>query len=93
MSDLPRYIADVEEEKPWPEETLSLRDLQCPPISYPDVISATQKDDTMKELSNTIETGFPDTRAELPRQPYWRVREMLSVKNGVVFMGDRIVVP
>ena len=68
MSDLHRYIAEVEEESPWPEETLSYLGLQNPPISYQDVISATQSDNTMKELSKAIEAGFPSTRAELPKQ-------------------------
>ena len=95
MSDLQRYVADTEEETSWPDETVSRLDLHCPPISYQDVFSATRSDATMKELAKAIETGFPDTRAELPRhlQPYWRVREMLSVSNGLIYMGDRIVVP
>ena len=54
-----------------------------------------QRDNIMRELSRTIETGFPDTKAELPKdlQPYWRVREMLNVDKGIVFMGNRIAVP
>ena len=49
----------------------------------------------MRDLTNTIETSFPETKAELPRdlQPYWRVREILSENEGVIFMGSRIVVP
>ena len=95
LSDLPKYVADIETEITWPDEALSKLAPSSPPISYQDVISATNDDDTMQELSKKIETGFPDTRAEMPRhlQPYWRVREMLDINDGVILMGDRIVVP
>ena len=49
----------------------------------------------MRDLANTIETGCPETKAELPRdlQPYRRVREILRENEGVIFMGSRIIVP
>ena len=39
--------------------------------------------------------GFPETKTELQTdvQPYWRVKDMLSEYNGVIYMGDRVVVP
>ena len=39
--------------------------------------------------------GFLETKTELQTdiQPYWRVRDMLSEYNGVIYMGDRVVVP
>ena len=38
---------------------------------------------------------FPETKTELQTdvQPYWRVKDMLSEYNGVIYMGDRVVVP
>ena len=46
-------------------------------------------------LMNKIEKGFPETKTELELeiQPYWRVKDMLSTYNGVIYMGDRVVVP
>ena len=95
MSDLHRLLAEAEEENTWHEESLSGLKMQSPPISYNDVALATQSDKVMNDLAKTIENGFPRARVDLPKhlQPYWRVREMLSVNDGVIFMGDRIVVP
>jgi transposase InsO family protein len=46
-------------------------------------------------LLNTIKKGFPETKAELEQEihPFWRVKDMLSAYNGVIYMGDRAVVP
>ena len=46
-------------------------------------------------LMNKIEKGFPESKTELELeiQPYWRVKDMLSTYNGVIYMGDRVVVP
>ena len=39
--------------------------------------------------------GFPETKPELQTDvhPYWRIKDMLSEYNGVIYMGDRVVVP
>ena len=46
-------------------------------------------------LMTKIEKGFPKTKAELEQdiQPYWRVKAILTVYEGVIYMGDRVVVP
>jgi hypothetical protein len=50
---------------------------------------------TTDMLMNKIEKGFPETKAELEQeiQPYWRVKDMLTVYEGMIYMGDRVVVP
>ena len=42
-----------------------------------------------------VEKGFPETKTELEQEiePYWRVKDMLTVYEGVIYMGDRVVVP
>ena len=67
LSGLQRYVVDTEEETPWPEETLSRLDVRSPSISYQEVVTEMQKDRILRNLANTIETGFPETKAELPR--------------------------
>jgi hypothetical protein len=46
-------------------------------------------------LMTKIEKGFPKTKVELEQeiQPQWRVKDMLSAYNGVIYMGNRVVVP
>ena len=55
----------------------------------------TTADKTITCLKSYIEQGFPSTRAELPPdlKQYWRAKDMLSVYEGLVYMGERVVVP
>ena len=77
------------ETETWREETLSSLSPVSPPVTYEDIIKTTGKDNIMKELSSTIDTGFTEMKPE----PYWRVRETLRIDGGVIFMSDRITVP
>ena len=95
MSNLHNYIADTEEKSHWADETLLQLNLQNTPITFQEVVIATRDDKTMKELSRTIENGFPDAKEKLPKQlqPYWRVKNMLSIDDEIILMGDRVVIP
>jgi hypothetical protein len=64
-----------------------------PPITHNKITSMTASDKNLTKLGNYIEKGLPETVAELPPnlQPYWRV--MLTMYEGLVYMGERVVVP
>ena len=49
----------------------------------------------MRELYNTILTGWQEHRRHAPVavRPYWESREQLSVSEGIIFKGMRIVIP
>ncbi|XP_048239745.1 uncharacterized protein K02A2.6-like [Haliotis rufescens] len=54
------------------------------------------KNDTeMTTLSNVILTGWPNERADCLQilNDYWNYRDELSIINGVIFKGNRVVVP
>ena len=55
----------------------------------------TQSDKTLRLLSETIVTGWPDDPKQLPKciRHYWSNRDELSVDNGLVIKGERIVIP
>ena len=55
---------------------------------------ASQADDTLAILKYTIQKGWPSTIKELPSkiQPYWTFREELTIENGLILKGTRIVV-
>jgi hypothetical protein len=58
-------------------------------------MSTTATDKVLTVLKTNIEKRFPETKAE-PQpdiQPYWRVKDMLTEYEGVIYMGDRVVVP
>ena len=46
-------------------------------------------------MMSKVEKGLPETKTELEQEiePYWRVKDMLTVYEGVIYMGDRVVVP
>ena len=56
---------------------------------------ATQKDDECVLLKHTITQGWPCTIKEVPNvlQPYWTFHKELTVEDGLVLKGTRIVIP
>ncbi len=55
----------------------------------------TAEDTTLQMLSNTVRNGWPEERRRLPNElkPYWEFREEISVTDGIVYRGDRVVIP
>ena len=56
---------------------------------------STSQDNQLTRLSRYINTGFPCEKKNLPRdlQDYWNYRDTLSIKNGLITCGSRIIVP
>ena len=52
-------------------------------------------DGDLTTLAHYIQKGWPDDRKTLPFsiQAYFPIREELSLQNGVIFKGERVVVP
>lgn len=55
----------------------------------------TDKDEQLRAVKSVTLRGWPDLRedAELEVREYWAYKEELSVQNGVLFRGDRVVIP
>lgn len=55
----------------------------------------TQRDKSLKELSHVIMTEWPDSVSEVKGivQPYFNVRDERILQDGVIFRGDRVVIP
>ena len=56
---------------------------------------ATQADDTLAILKYTIQQGWPSSIKDLPSeiQPFWTFREKLTIEDGLILKGTRIVIP
>ena len=54
-----------------------------------------QEDDSFQELIRVIEAGWPETKGVLWHLvlPFFDIRDELSVYDGVVIRGERVVVP
>ena len=56
---------------------------------------STVQDNQLTRLSHYINTGFPREKKNLPidLQDYWNYRDTLSIENGLLTCGSRIIVP
>ena len=68
------------------------------PVSKPkleQIRDATANDPSLKELKDTIKSGWPETKSHTPAsiQVYWNVRDELSEVEGVILKNDRILIP
>ena len=54
-----------------------------------------QKDPTLSLLKETVFEGWPQIREKCPPllRDYWNFREELTVKDGLLPKGDRILIP
>ena len=59
------------------------------------IVEATQEDPELKQLRKMIISGWPEMKAELAHNvgAYWDFRDKLSTYNGIVYKGNRIVIP
>ena len=57
--------------------------------------SETLRDETLCKLRDIIVTGWPEERHLLPvsLRPYWSFRDELSVENGLIMKGERLIIP
>ena len=53
------------------------------------------KDETLITLKNMILKGWPEKRDECPQilKSYWNYRDELSVLDGLILKGTRIIIP
>ncbi|XP_043247112.1 uncharacterized protein K02A2.6-like [Amphibalanus amphitrite] len=66
-----------------------------PAVSSADIAAAGLEDDEVKALISQIPQRWPSKLREVPPvlKPYFRYRNELSIEKGVVFRGERILVP
>ena len=59
------------------------------------VEEATRMDEDLQTLRRVIFSGWPATKQEIPAAavPYWDARDELSTYNGIVYKGERLVIP
>ena len=63
--------------------------------SLQQIREATQADDTLAILKYTIQQGWPNSIKEVPSeiQPFWTFHEELTIEDGLILNGMRIVIP
>ena len=63
--------------------------------SLQEIRQATQANDKLVLLKHTIMTGWPNNIKEIPQvlHLYWTFRKELTIKDGLILKGTRIVIP
>ena len=89
---IPREVSSRE------EEFESVNNIDYLPISEKTlnfILSATVDDTELGKLKKIIQSGWPDTPDELDEvtRSYYTFRDELVVQNGLIFKGERLVIP
>ncbi|CAH8526715.1 unnamed protein product [Dicrocoelium dendriticum] len=60
-----------------------------------DIRRFTEEDQTFAALRDVILSGWPETKKQLPKEltPYFNFRDELTVCDGLLFKGSRILIP
>ena len=55
----------------------------------------TSKDEDLQALVQVVQKSWPEMKAALPApvKPYFQLRDELSVQDGVLFRGNRVIIP
>ena len=69
--------------------------LNASPTRIVEIRMETPKDSTLHALCEIISLGWPENRAHSPTylMPFWNFRDELSVEDGMVLKGQRIILP
>lgn len=89
---LPKASDDGQEEF---ETINALTYLVMPDERIREIRQHTSGDPALQQLKRTIQEGWPDNKSSLPPLivPYFSIRDELAVTGGLVFRGERLVIP
>ena len=92
----PNQVSEEEQEFIRAVENVKMtKHLPISPERLQEMQEKTRDDVTLQDLKKNIENGWPDERSKvLPRtRAYYKFRGELSVQGGVLFKGERVIVP
>lgn len=97
------HIADLLSRAYLPDTTGTTDFADVSAISYTgmsdgqiqDLKTHTSQDETLQELKSVILEGWPEQKSNVPPRTstYFHVRDELSVQDGLIYRGERVVIP
>ena len=93
LSRLPLDVSnDMDNEEVYAVEEQQLEKL---PLKGKDIRDATEQDSTLSQVFNYTLHGWPNDVAAVPKnvQPYFSKRTQLTLRNGCLIWGLRVVIP
>ena len=92
LSRLP--LPDSPQEVPVPEEVrLAVNELSKSLVTAKDIAKWTSQDPVLSTVLRYVTKGWPTFTTQTELQPYFSKRMELSIEDGCIFRGPRIVVP
>ena len=72
-----------------------VQNLDLLPTEIHDMQTATASDATLQCLLDTVKSGWPADKANIPAclHPYWPIRDEISYGKSLLLRGERIIVP
>ena len=72
--------------------------MKCPPVSEGRLLliqQDTEADESFQVLKAVIQKGWPGHKSNVPGSisPYFNMRDEMSIQDGLIFNGERVVVP
>ena len=69
--------------------------IRITPAKMQEFKDETAKDQTLQLLSRQVVQGWPDSVKEVDSvvKPYWSMRDDISVEDGILLLGSRVIVP
>ena len=92
----PNQVSEEEPEFVRAVENVKMtKHLSISPERLQEIQEKIRDDVTLQDLKKNIKNGWPDQRSKvLPRtRAYYKFRDELSVQGGVLFKGERVIVP
>ena len=74
-------------------ELLQMEKLEELPVTASDLATETTKDPVLKQVKHFSLKGWPDQVTQEALQPYLRRKNELTVQNGCILYGIRVVIP
>ena len=89
------YLPNTNNKADQFEEINAVGSLRISPERLNELKIGTNTDETMAILKSAINKGWPDGKELIPTQitPYYSYRDELAVHDGLIFKGERVVVP
>ena len=90
------FVSDTGD--PLIEDDLSVNMVSIVPVSHGklDMIrNETAADHSLQQLRDVVLQGWPSQRSQTPHEihPYWNIRDEISLYEGILYRGERIIVP
>lgn len=81
--------------EPIEKEEVVVNFVQFSEQKVKDIKRETMSDPELSSLMEIIIDGWPEKRRSVPKpiQKYWAFRDELSIENGIIIKGDRLVIP